>query len=110
MEAEYDTASNLIGNNLLQIGGKEGTITSTFLSDSVVIGFPNSIISNDVGKKLNVGITGGDVEIINSNGGTTLTGTVLQHQSSAAWITTPRVEVHLNPAFDDDEGIAESGL
>lgn len=110
LETEYDTATNLIGNNLSQVGSDEGTITSTFLSDNVVIGFPNSIISNDVGNKLGMGIKGNDVQIISSNGGTTFVGTTSQHQSNTTWITTPRVEVHLNPAFDDDEGIAESGL
>uniref|UniRef100_A0A0R3S234 Protein-tyrosine-phosphatase n=1 Tax=Elaeophora elaphi TaxID=1147741 RepID=A0A0R3S234_9BILA len=110
LETEYETAKNLTDNNLSQIGSEEGTITSTFLSDNVVIGFPNSIISNDVGNKLGVGISGGDVQIISGNGGTTFIGTAPQNQSNTTWITTPRVEVHLNPAFDDDEGIAESGL
>ncbi|EFO24598.2 hypothetical protein LOAG_03887, partial [Loa loa] len=98
LEAEYDTAKNLIGNNSSQTGNDEKTITSTFLSDNGIIGFPNSIIS------------GSDVQIISINGGTTFIGTASQHQPSTTWITTPRVEVHLNPAFDDDEGIAESGL
>ncbi|CAG9537182.1 unnamed protein product [Cercopithifilaria johnstoni] len=109
LEAEYETATNLIGNNLSQVGSEEESVTSTFLRDNV-IGFPNSFISNDVGNKLGVGITGGDVQIISNNGGTTFIGTSPQHQPNTTWITTPRVEVHLNPAFDDDEGIAESGL
>ncbi|VDK75685.1 unnamed protein product [Litomosoides sigmodontis] len=110
LESEYDTAANLVGNNLSQIGSEVGTVTSTVLGDNVVIGFPNSIISNGVENKQGVGITGGDVQIINSNGGT-LIGNGSQHQSNnTTWITTPYVEVHLNAAFDDDEGIAESGL
>lgn len=97
---------NVISNNLSQV---DGSATSTFLSDNV-IGFPNSIISNDVGNKLCMEITNSDVQIIGSNGSTTFIGNVPQNQPNATWITTPRVEIHLNPAFDDDEGIAESGL
>ncbi|VBB26466.1 unnamed protein product [Acanthocheilonema viteae] len=112
LEVEYDTNTNLIGNNLSQVGnGEEGTITSTFLSDNVVVSFPNSITNDDVGNRLAVGITDNDIQIISTNGGTTFIGTAPQHQpKNATWVTTPRVEVHLNPAFDDDEGIAESGL
>uniref|UniRef100_A0A1I8EDX7 protein-tyrosine-phosphatase n=1 Tax=Wuchereria bancrofti TaxID=6293 RepID=A0A1I8EDX7_WUCBA len=110
LETQYDMATNLIGNSLSQVGSNQGTTTSAFLSDNVVIDFPNSITSNDVGNNLNAGITENDVQIICSNGSTTFIGTALQHQPNTTWITTPRVEVHLNPAFDDDEGIAESGL
>ncbi|MCP9261709.1 Tyrosine-protein phosphatase 10D [Dirofilaria immitis] len=107
LEAEYDAVTNSIGNSLSQI---ESTITSTFLSDNIVIGFPNSIINNDIGNKLNAGITSSDVQIISNNGDTTLVGNALQYQPNSMWTTTPHVDVHLNPAFDDDEGIAESGL
>ncbi|OZC05141.1 Protein-tyrosine phosphatase, partial [Onchocerca flexuosa] len=100
LETEYNIGTNLISNNLSQI---DGSVTSTFLSDNV-IGFSNSIISNDIGNKLCMEITNSDVQIIGSNGGTTFIGNVSQHQPNATWITTPRVEVHLNPAFDDDEG------
>jgi hypothetical protein len=34
----------------------------------------------------------------------------LMNQRSAPPIVCNRVEVHQNPAFEDDEGIAESGL
>uniref|UniRef100_A0A915PPH0 protein-tyrosine-phosphatase n=1 Tax=Setaria digitata TaxID=48799 RepID=A0A915PPH0_9BILA len=111
LETDYDT--NLIGNNLSQIGDDERIITSTFLSDNAVIGFPNSIVNNDAGNKLDMEIIGNDIQIISSNGGTTFIGTMPPQQqtnTTTTWITTPRVEVHLNPAFDDDEGIAESGL
>uniref|UniRef100_A0A915ASM2 protein-tyrosine-phosphatase n=1 Tax=Parascaris univalens TaxID=6257 RepID=A0A915ASM2_PARUN len=37
-------------------------------------------------------------------------GSVIEHQVTSAWVTAPRIEVHQNPAFEDDEGIAESGL
>ncbi|KHN72362.1 hypothetical protein Tcan_12970 [Toxocara canis] len=35
---------------------------------------------------------------------------VVEHQITSAWVNAPRIEVHQNPAFEDDEGIAESGL
>ena len=31
-------------------------------------------------------------------------------QMQSEWVSVPRIEVHQNPAFEDDEGIAESGL
>lgn len=100
--------SNLVNSS--QVGSDEGTITSTLFSDNNFIDFPNSIVSSDSGNKPSVCITGNNIQIISSNGGTTFAGPVPLNHPNTTWISTPHVEVHLNPAFDDDEGIAESGL
>ncbi|VDN01727.1 unnamed protein product [Thelazia callipaeda] len=101
LETENVTSLNLISNTLPHVGGTEVSVTSSFLADNGVIGFPNSIISGDISAV-------NDIKIVGSNGGTTFVGSVPpQHHSNVFW---PRIEVHQNPAFDDDEGIAESGL
>lgn len=47
---------------------------------------------------------------LNNPGNFVGNGSVIEHQVTSTWVTAPRIEVHQNPAFEDDEGIAESGL
>uniref|UniRef100_A0A183ES24 Gamma-glutamyltransferase n=1 Tax=Gongylonema pulchrum TaxID=637853 RepID=A0A183ES24_9BILA len=101
-----NAAAFRIGTNLAAASDVSGALSSAFVCENGSIGFPNSIISSDFASKLGVS----DIQILGNNGATTFIGLPQQHQSSAAWMPAPRIEVHQNPAFDDDEGIAESGL
>lgn len=97
-----------IGDSLTAEGSSNETLASTFMCENGSIGFPNSIIGSDISSKFGSAIAASDIQIIGSNGPTTLIG--FPKQPAATWITAPRIEVHENSAFDDDEGIAESGL